>query len=72
MPDIDKIIAWENGELDTEDTMSFFAQLIEEGTAWTLQGIYGRTAEAFIDAGLISRDGEVDWNHFEELRFQSA
>lgn len=53
MSNIDAIIAYENGELDEEDTIALFQQLVDSGQAWTLQGHYGRTAAALIDAGLV-------------------
>lgn len=49
---IDKIIAYENGELSEEEAIELFQDLIDSGQAWTLQGHYGRTAAALIDAGL--------------------
>ncbi len=52
--DIDKIIAYENGQLDEEETVELFQGLIDSGAAWTLQGHYGRTAAALIDAGLCT------------------
>jgi len=48
---LDQLIAWENGELDFEETVDLFQGLIDSGLAWTLQGCYGRTAKALIDAG---------------------
>lgn len=49
---IDKIIAYENGELSEEEVIELFQDLIDSGQTWTLQGHYGRTAAALIDAGL--------------------
>lgn len=48
---IDTLIAYECGELNDEETINFFQQLIDDGTAWKLQGSYGRTATYLIDAG---------------------
>lgn len=55
MPNIDQIIAYENGDLSFEETVEMFQGLIDTGAAWTLQGSYGRTAAAFIDAGVCSK-----------------
>ena len=55
----DLIIEYENGELAPENTLKLFAELIKNGHAWTLQGHYGRTAEGLIDAGYISKTGEI-------------
>lgn len=49
---IDQIIAFENGELGEEEVIELFQALIDSGQAWSLQGYYGRTAAALIDAGL--------------------
>ena len=51
MIDIDKLIDYENGQLDDEETFAFFQDLIDSGAAWALQGHYGRTALALIDSG---------------------
>lgn len=59
MPDVNKLIAFENGELSYEDSLAFVASLVKTGLAWQLQGFYGREAADFIAAGLISEDGEV-------------
>ena len=56
---IDKIIAYETGELRAEDTLDLFAELIKSGKAWALQGSYGRTAEALIKGGYINKQGKV-------------
>ena len=53
------IIAFENGELDDVETIELFAQLVQNGMAWTLQGSYGRTASDLIKAGYISPEGLV-------------
>lgn len=49
------IIAYECGELDQEQTIELFQHLVNTGMAWQLQGSYGRTAAALIEAGEISR-----------------
>ena len=54
MDQIDAIIAWENGGLDEEGTIELFQNLVNSGLTWQLQGCYGRTAAALIDAGLIA------------------
>ena len=51
MDQIDQIIAYENGELDNDETISLFQSLIDSGLAWQLQGSYGRQAARLIEAG---------------------
>lgn len=48
-----QIMAYESGELDQEETLSLFQQLVNNGMAWTLQGHYGRTAARLIQTGQI-------------------
>ena len=54
MPDIDKIIAFENGEMDEDQVVEFIQDGIDKGWVWQLQGFYGRTAMHLINAGLCS------------------
>jgi len=53
------IIGYEQGELNEQQEKELFAQLIKNGMAWTLQGHYGRTAMAYIDAGLLNKRGDI-------------
>ena len=47
------IIAFESGELDQDGVIELFQNLVNSGLAWSLQGSYGRTAKALIEAGLV-------------------
>lgn len=51
------IIAYEAGELDESEALELFQHLVDSGLAWKLQGSYGRTAKALLDAGLV-QEGE--------------
>ncbi len=53
------IIAYEEGGLDDGATLELFGHLIGTGQAWTLQGHYGRTAAALVEAGYLSPTGDV-------------
>jgi hypothetical protein len=56
---LDQILAHEDGELDTYDTLCLFAALVSDGTVWHLQGSYGRQAAHLLDSGLIDTEGNV-------------
>lgn len=64
---IDRILNYEHGNLDLEETLQLFADLVKTGHAWTLQGSYGRTAHDLIESGLITEDGEVNYERLDEL-----
>lgn len=55
MNHVDKIMAYEGGEMSERDMVGFFQELINSGLCWQLQGHYGRTATALIEAGLCAR-----------------
>ena len=64
---IDKIIAYESGELSNEKTIELFSELIRNGQAWALQGAYGRMANAFIEKGILSKSGIINWDVYRDL-----
>lgn len=49
---VDKIMRYEGGEMDQDEMVEFFQELIDSGLCWQLQGHYGRTAASLIDAGV--------------------
>jgi hypothetical protein len=51
---IDKIIAYESGEMTEEEVVDFFQELVDSGLAWRLQGSYGRTATVLIESGFVT------------------
>lgn len=51
MNQVDKMIAYEAGELHFDDTIDFFQELIDSGLVWQLQGSYGRMANSLIENG---------------------
>ena len=63
LPDLDKMIAFESGELSEDETVGLFQDLVNSGLVWSLQGFYGRTAQRLIDAGLVTLpQSEADEN----------
>lgn len=51
---VDKIIAYEQGDLDDDGIIELFQELIDSGLAYRLQGSYGRTATALIEGGFCT------------------
>lgn len=51
--EVGAIIAFESGELDDAGIIELFQHLVDNGHAWQLQGSYGRTAKALIEAGHV-------------------
>lgn len=64
---VNEIIAYETGELGGKETIELFSELIKNGQAGSLQGHYSRTASSLIEKGLISKNGKIDWDLYEEL-----
>jgi len=56
---VNRIMKFEGGNLTIQSYLELFSYLIATGQAWTLQGMYGRTAKSLIDAGLLERNGEI-------------
>lgn len=50
---VEFVIAYESGSLSEDEIVEGFGELVRSGLAWQLQGHYGRTAQALIEAGLI-------------------
>jgi len=59
MDTVDFIIKFESGDIEPDELIDGFADLIKGGTVWQLQGFYGRTAASLIESGYISPEGEV-------------
>lgn len=49
------MMAFEDGELGQDETVELFQELVDSGLAWSLQGSYGRAAQALIEEGLVTR-----------------
>jgi len=59
--ELSNFIAYEQGALDFGATLDFFAELIKTGQCWQLQGHYGRMATSLIREGLITEQGQVNF-----------
>lgn len=59
MKQIDKIIDYENGNLDLNETLELFSELLKTGVVWQLQGYYGRTAMGLIEHGFLNKNGDI-------------
>lgn len=44
---------YEEGKMNQQEVTELFQELVNNGMAWQLQGCYGRTAQALLDAGII-------------------
>jgi hypothetical protein len=51
MVDVAKIMAFEEGEMEFDEVVEFFQEMIDTGVVWQLQGFYGRTAMQLIEEG---------------------
>jgi len=48
------IMSYESGEMDLDEIIEFFTELIQSGTIYHLQGHYQRMASQLVADGLIS------------------
>ena len=54
-----KVIRYEQDELDGNEIIQLFQELIDNGMAWSLQGHYGRMAMYLIENGYCKRPEEM-------------
>ena len=59
---LDLLIKFETEHMSSSEVIELFSELIKTGDAWKLQGIYGRTANGFIEAEFIAPDGTILWS----------
>ena len=55
----ERLMRHEGGEMSREESLKLYSDLIKSGECWELQGAYGRTARDLIEAGIISKEGEI-------------
>ena len=53
-----------------DDQLKAWAYLIRTGQCWSLQGWFGRTATAIIQEGVISTDGTINWDLYNDLKYE--
>jgi hypothetical protein len=53
-PPFDLIMKYEDGFLEEAEVVELFQNLLDSGLVFSLQGHYGRTAMAMIEAGLVT------------------
>ncbi len=58
VPIFERLMSFEDGQLDNKELIDLFQELVNNGMAWQLQGFYGRTAIALINEGLVTRPKE--------------
>ncbi len=54
----------EGEDANSDDQLKAWAYLIKTGQCWQLQGRFGRAAKDLIDSGIISMQGEIDWDEY--------
>ena len=63
---MNRVIEYQTEDHSLEWNLQFFADLIATGLAWRLEGHFGREAKAYIENGLVSAQGEIDWDYYQE------
>lgn len=61
-----RVIEYETEDHSLEWIVQLFADLIATGLAWRLQGRFGREAKRYIENGIITVQGDVNWDYYEE------
>ena len=56
---LDQIMEYESGELNDKGIIEMFSDMVKDGTVWSLQGHYGRTANALIEDGWLDNNGNI-------------
>ncbi len=70
---VNDIMRYEEGTLSDKQVTRFFGRLIKSGMCWKLQGCYGRSAQNFIDYGIIERDtGKIYWDRYDQVREEAG
>lgn len=56
---VNAMMRYEGGgePLNEDEVVELFQHLVDTGLAWSLQGHYGRTAQAMIERGMVTPKG---------------
>ena len=64
---VDQMMEYEMDMLNDMETLELFSGLVKTDMAWSLQGHYGKTADALIAHGWLNQQGDI----IKELILQS-
>jgi len=73
MENINKIVDYEEGHLDSDEEIKMFQRMINDGSVWKLQGSYGRQAMQYLEAGLceLGEKGCYDyWGNYVPSKYE--
>jgi hypothetical protein len=59
---VDRLIAYEEGQVSEDEEITLFQHLIDTGTCWHLSGHYQRVGATLIEAGLIESPERAEAN----------
>lgn len=57
---VNQIVQYESGQMDQDEQVAFFSELVKSGLAWQLQGHYGRMARSLIIEGYLTEEGAIN------------
>jgi hypothetical protein len=63
---VDRLIAYEEGQMNEDEEIALFQHLIDTGTCWQLQGHYHRVAATLIEAGVIKRPERTEASNLQQ------
>jgi len=50
---VNDVITWEEGNVTAQQERKFFQKMVNDGSVWKLQGMYGRRATELLNTGQI-------------------
>jgi hypothetical protein len=56
---VDQIMQFESGMLNDTEIIELFSDMVKTDVAWSLQGHYGRAANALIEGGWLDKEGNI-------------